>query len=96
MINWIPSFIWSSRPIDLGTQYAMDNIQSYTKGMGLGYSPIAEGVLNFGYFGPFIHYFLNSILIVLIILVGFKNDSLDFKKFILELLKYWPKLAIGA
>jgi hypothetical protein len=85
MINWIPSFIWSSRPIDLGTQYAMDNIQSYTKGMGLGYSPIAEGVLNFGYFGPFIQYFLNSLLIVLFFLVGFKNDFLDFKKFIFNL-----------
>ena len=85
MINWIPSFIWSSRPIDLGTQFAMDNIQSYSKGMGLGYSPIAEGVLNFGYFGPFIHYLLNSSLIILFIYVGFKNDFIDFKKFILNL-----------
>lgn len=66
-VNWIPSFIWKSRPEDLATSYAKENINSYSKGMGLGYSPIAEGVLNFGFLGPFFHYFFISCCIVILI-----------------------------
>lgn len=50
---FIPKFIWPDRPIDLSEAFARDYMADWTPGMGFGYSPFAEAVLNFGpYFAP--------------------------------------------
>lgn len=85
IVNWIPSFIWSSRPEDLATSYAKENIESYSKGMGLGYSPIAEGVLNFGFLGPFFHYFFISFCIIVLIKWQKKYSKNEMASFIFYL-----------
>lgn len=63
---WVPRFIWKDRPDDLNTLFAKKHISNYSKGLGLGFSPLAEGVMNFGFFGPFIHYIMVSLILILL------------------------------
>lgn len=66
LATWVPSSIWKNRPEDLSIQFAKENISDYYKGLGLGFSPIAEGLINFGSLGPFLHYFFNASCLVLL------------------------------
>ena len=54
----IPKMLWVNRPLDLGEQFAMDFLSSWSPGQGLGYSLMSEGLVNFGYLGAFLHYFI--------------------------------------
>ena len=56
LVAWVPRAIWPDRPIDLAQTFAIDNIPNWKEGLGLGYSLLAEGYVNFGYFGVFCHY----------------------------------------
>lgn len=50
---FVPKFIWPDRPIDLSEAFAREYMADWTPGMGFGYSPFAEAILNFGpYFAP--------------------------------------------
>jgi oligosaccharide repeat unit polymerase len=75
--TWVPEFIWGNRPDDLSVQFAKEQIPDYYKGLGLGFSPMAEGVMNFGFYGPFIHYLIVSL--ILILLMCYYN-KLPYKK----------------
>jgi hypothetical protein len=58
LVAWIPRSIWPDRPYDLAQELAFEQIPHWEPGMGLGYSPLAEAYLNFGYAGAFLHYFV--------------------------------------
>lgn len=67
LLTWVPSKLWKNRPEDLSIKFAKENISDYHKGLGLGFSPLAEGVINFGNFGPFIHYLFTAICLILLL-----------------------------
>ena len=54
----IPKAIWPDRPLSLSEEFAQDFITDYSEGKGLGYSPLAESLLNFHIPGAFIHFFI--------------------------------------
>ena len=53
-VQWVPQVLWPGRPIDLAQEFAMAHLSSWAPGQGLGYSPMAEAISNFGLSGPFI------------------------------------------
>ncbi|QDS99805.1 O-antigen polymerase [Adhaeretor mobilis] len=63
LVSWIPRSVWPDRPYDLAQTFAYDNLEGWQPGMGLGYSLLAEGYLNFGYFGIFVQYFCIAFLL---------------------------------
>jgi len=55
---FVPRFIWPNRPTDLSEAFAREYMADWTPGLGFGYSPYAEAILNFGpYFAP-IHFLI--------------------------------------
>jgi len=56
-VSWIPKSIWAERPEDLALQFARTEMRGWSAGRGLGYSPLAESLLNFGLPGAFFQYF---------------------------------------
>ena len=62
-INLIPKFIYpGERPPDIAVLYAMREMKSWSGGMGLGFSPLAEGYMNFGSIGVIIQFFFVGII----------------------------------
>lgn len=57
----IPKFIYPDRPPGLAESFAVENITGWVDGQGLGFSPLAEGITNFGYFA-FFHFFIMGLL----------------------------------
>lgn len=55
---FIPRFIWPDRPADLAEAFAREYMADWTPGMGFGYSPYAEAILNFGPYFAFIHFLI--------------------------------------
>lgn len=82
-ITWVPQKIWSDRPDDLAVVYAKSNLSNYYKGLGLGFSPIAEGLLNFGYYGPFFHYLLTALSLLFLIIFFKKINTIKLNHLLL-------------
>ena len=57
LVGVIPRAIYPSRPPDLSEEFAQKVILDWTEGRGLGFSPLAEAYMNFGYLA-FFHFFL--------------------------------------
>ena len=77
-IQWIPTFIWDKRPDDLSVKFAKKTLNNYSKGLGLGFSPIAEGIINFGFHGPFFGHLILSFSLISLLLFArslFKSNS---------------------
>ncbi|WP_445577637.1 hypothetical protein GKKCFE_06825 [Pseudomonas sp. E141] len=55
--QFLPKFISSERPPGISDAFAIEMIPAWVEGQGLGYSPLAEAINNFGYFA-FIHFFI--------------------------------------
>jgi len=53
----VPKIFWANRPLDLAEQFARDFLPLWEPGLGVGYSLMTEGLINFGYPGAFVHYF---------------------------------------
>lgn len=62
LVSWVPRTIWPNRPKNLAQEFAVANIPNWNEGMGLGYSLLAEGYVNFGYSGVFVHYLLLALI----------------------------------
>ena len=63
IINLVPRFLYlGDRPDDISVQFAKDQMVNWSDGMGLGFSPLAESYLNFGFFGSIIQFFIIAIL----------------------------------
>ena len=73
LVSWIPQKLWNNRPDDLAVEYAKKNIPFYSKGIGLGFSPISEGLMNFGYLGPFFSYSIYSFFLLIFFTIIYKN-----------------------
>jgi len=58
----VPKAIWPNRPLILSEEFARDIMPDYSEGKGLGYSPLAEALLNFHVPGAFIHFFILAFL----------------------------------
>lgn len=59
----IPKFLWSSRPLDLASQFAIENMTNWKPGYGMGFSLLAESILNFNIIiGPIVQYFFLGFL----------------------------------
>ncbi len=54
----IPRSVFPARPFDLSEQFARGFIQNWQPGLGLGYSFMAEGFVNFGRYFCFLHFFI--------------------------------------
>ena len=50
-ILWIPRAIWPDRPLDMSEAFARFVFEHWQPGYGMGFSPMAEGVLRFGDWG---------------------------------------------
>jgi oligosaccharide repeat unit polymerase len=48
---WIPRAIWADRPLDIAEGFARQVIVSWQAGLGLGFSPFAEGYARYGTYG---------------------------------------------
>lgn len=51
IVGLVPTFIYPDRPEDTAVKFAADMIQGYHGGVGLGFSPIAEAIVNFSTIG---------------------------------------------
>lgn len=58
----IPKILWPGRPLDLSEQFAREQITNWMPGQGLGFSPLAEALINFGILGAFLHFLLFAML----------------------------------
>ncbi len=54
----IPRSVFPGRPFDLSEQFARGFIKNWQPGLGLGYSFMAEGLVNFGRYFCFLHFFI--------------------------------------
>lgn len=59
---WIPRGIWNERPIDMAEGFAREFMIGWQPGMGMGYSPIAEGYQRYGLLGGPIVLFLTGLI----------------------------------
>lgn len=58
----IPKFLWPDRPVDLSEAFAREYMADWMPGMGFGYSPYAEAILNFGpYLAP-LHFLIVGLI----------------------------------
>ena len=58
----VPRALWPDRPVDLSEAFAREYMADWTPGLGFGYSPYAEAVLNFGsYFAP-LHFLIFGLI----------------------------------
>ncbi len=62
LVAWVPRSIWPNRPKNLAQEFAVANIPNWNEGMGLGYSLLAEGYVNFGFTGVFLHYLVLALI----------------------------------
>ncbi|NCA86670.1 MAG: oligosaccharide repeat unit polymerase [Clostridia bacterium] len=60
-ISLIPKLIYPSRPPDLAETFAKEMILDWSEGRGLGFSPLAEAYINFGYLA-FVHFFIFGVI----------------------------------
>lgn len=63
---WIPRGIWNDRPLDMAEGFAREIMTGWQPGMGMGYSPVAEGYQRYGLlFGPVV-LFLTGLIFALL------------------------------
>jgi hypothetical protein len=63
---WIPRGIWPERPIDMAEGFARDFMVGWQPGMGMGYSPVAEGFHRYGLLlGPVVLFLIGLIFALL-------------------------------
>lgn len=55
---FVPRFLWPDRPLDASEAIAKDLIPDWVPGLGMGYSPLIEGYMNFGFWFSFLEFFL--------------------------------------
>lgn len=60
-ISLIPRAIYPTRPPDLSEGFAREVMSDWSEGRGLGFSPLAEAYINFGYLA-FIYFFLFGLI----------------------------------
>lgn len=58
MSIFVPRFIWSDRPLDASEAFAKKMIPTWEPGIGLGYSPVIEGFVNFGFWFSWVEFVL--------------------------------------
>lgn len=58
LMNWIPRFLWPSKPLSMSEAFALAHIVNWQPGRGLGFSLLAESYINFRFLGPLIQYSL--------------------------------------
>ncbi len=56
LVQWVPRFIYPDRPIDLSEAYARTYIADWSEGVGVGFSLMAEALMNFGRVGIVVQY----------------------------------------
>jgi hypothetical protein len=72
----IPNFLFpGERPPDHAILFAMQNISNWRPGLGLGFSPVTEGLLLFGYPGVFLTGFFLGFITNLIWYLFFKFSN---------------------
>jgi hypothetical protein len=47
-VLWVPRALWPTRPLDITEAFARFVLDDWREGQGIGFSPLAEGVLRFG------------------------------------------------
>lgn len=63
---WIPRGIWNDRPLDMAEGFAREIMVGWQPGMGMGYSPVAEGYQRYGLLlGPVV-LFLTGLIFALL------------------------------
>lgn len=81
ILHFIPSSLWPDRPPSVALQFSM-NYFGVTKvsdlNSGLGFSPLVEAHINFGYFGVFLIFFIVFLLFVKIISYFFQKQSVSY------------------
>jgi oligosaccharide repeat unit polymerase len=63
---WVPRGIWSDRPLDMAEGFAREFMIGWQPGMGMGYSPVAEGYQRYGMLGGPIVLFLTGLIFALL------------------------------
>jgi hypothetical protein len=59
---FVPRAIWPDRPIDISEQFAREKIPNWEPGVGLGFSPLGEAYMNFGFGFSFIEFLAFGLL----------------------------------
>jgi oligosaccharide repeat unit polymerase len=81
ILHFIPSSLWPDRPPSVALQFSM-NYFGVTKvsdlNSGLGFSPLLEAHINFGYFGVFLIFFIVFLLFVKIISYFYQKQSVSY------------------
>jgi hypothetical protein len=62
ILGFIPQFLYTDRPDGTALLFAKTEIKDWSAGQGLGFSPVAEGINNFGYHGVILHFFIIGII----------------------------------
>ena len=62
IVGFIPKYLYPDRPDGTSLLLAKDVIKDWSPGEGLGISPVAEGLNNFGYHGVVLHFFVIGII----------------------------------
>jgi len=63
---WVPRALWPDRPLDIAESFARDVMANWRPGIGMGFSPVAEGYQRFGLFLSPLHLFLTGFLFALL------------------------------
>jgi oligosaccharide repeat unit polymerase len=62
ILGFLPKFLYPDRPDGTSLLLAKELIEDWSPGQGLGLSPVAEGLNNFGYHGVVLHFFVIGVI----------------------------------
>jgi oligosaccharide repeat unit polymerase len=89
VMNFFPSFVFPDRPPLPATWYVQTYFpEIYARGGGMAFSVVAEGIINFGYWGPFTMGFLMAYIFKWLERKSFQNLNVYTVVFLLISLYY--------
>lgn len=59
---FVPRFLWANRPLDIAQAFGKATMPNWQPGQGMGFGPIAEGYINFGFWGSGITFIIFGLL----------------------------------